>query len=852
MAQLTLFLSYSRRDKRTVDAIADALDKHRDGMVADQPGFLVLQDKSEHRPPEEQRLKGIHAFEDWWLRLQRMIESADVIVFCLSPASVASDVCEREIRHAAALNKKLAPILLEDTPATDIPPELSRLDWVDFTDNSRFEYAIDRLIDGLIINVDWLREQTSIGASALEWERSGRSSKLLLRGIKLDAAEKWRDSRAQAAPEITSLQSKFIAESRRIASGRLRALLSSVLVVLALVAGLAVGLWIFLNESRRQTRIADAQLLTARSQILSTNHRNRLDASLVYAAVATRRLRAEGADASRAEKLVLQARTLLTARPLRCSVSEATEARCAKIPDPPKAGGSFAETLDGDRSARVDEEGITFFDRDARITGRAAGIKSVKHIHFSRDGEYLAVMFHPLLADRFDVAVLDARTGALSSNLRHDGRVSAIAIHPSLPLVATASGSYWPEDRTVSVWSLKTGRELRRSILDSSPDGLRFDAMSSDLLIVGGDGMRWIWRVDPPLERAFNLKKRFGGGLFSPHAPNRHFISLSGGEACLWDLKQAGARRCTGRTSETDGIEVSNSETQIGVIPDGRLLALNNNGSQMCIVAPSRRVLVRQKCHVAPSGALLLAVSRNADWVIGMRGAQLCRWRFAPAVGLHEELCRPVTAKLSGDAVVLSSQGSVIINKAAKENSPIAIELASGREFLARKSKAADWEIARFSGCGKYVAISEATGDYKTSYISVFSLATETAVAQLQVDARVLSMEFSHDGTVIALGTEQTQNLHIWSWRTYDPPISLNTGLPVQAITFSLDDEQVVAAVGPRIKPYLEVRSFPTPGKFGNAQACELMARPNLESALEEVRTIIDVEDMDATKFCAN
>src|SRR5258708_36482200 len=87
-----VFISYSRKDMAFTDRLEAAL-KSRE--------LEPLIDRSE-----------IHAFEDWWQRIQALIAKADTVIFVLSPDAVASEVCAKEVAFAAALNKRFAPIVL--------------------------------------------------------------------------------------------------------------------------------------------------------------------------------------------------------------------------------------------------------------------------------------------------------------------------------------------------------------------------------------------------------------------------------------------------------------------------------------------------------------------------------------------------------------------------------------------------------------------------------------------------------------------------------------------------------------------------------------------------------------------
>src|SRR6202051_3110793 len=84
-------IPYSRKDMAFVDRLEPALKAH---------GFEPLIDRAE-----------IYAFEDWWKRIESLIGRADTVVFVLSPDAIVSEVCAKEVAHAAALNKRFAPIV---------------------------------------------------------------------------------------------------------------------------------------------------------------------------------------------------------------------------------------------------------------------------------------------------------------------------------------------------------------------------------------------------------------------------------------------------------------------------------------------------------------------------------------------------------------------------------------------------------------------------------------------------------------------------------------------------------------------------------------------------------------------
>lgn len=213
-----VFISYSRKDLAFVDRLDAALRAR---------GIEPLIDRAE-----------IYAFEDWWRRIQDLITKADTIVFVLSQDAVASDICRREVEYAEGLNKRFAPVVARAIDPALAPEALSRLNFIHLDDSHGFESGVDRLVEALSTDIDWVRRHTEFGELARRWAEAGRPGPhgLLLRPPMLEEAESWIASRPANAPLPTEETQSIIAVSRR-AETRKRNLVTS-----ALALGLAVAL----------------------------------------------------------------------------------------------------------------------------------------------------------------------------------------------------------------------------------------------------------------------------------------------------------------------------------------------------------------------------------------------------------------------------------------------------------------------------------------------------------------------------------------------------------------------------------------------------------------------------------
>ena len=89
-----VFISYSRKDKEFVRRLDEELKRRDREAWVDWEGI----------PPGD----------TWEKTIYGAIEATHTFIFVLTPDSIASEVCGKEIAHAAANNKRLVPIVHRD------------------------------------------------------------------------------------------------------------------------------------------------------------------------------------------------------------------------------------------------------------------------------------------------------------------------------------------------------------------------------------------------------------------------------------------------------------------------------------------------------------------------------------------------------------------------------------------------------------------------------------------------------------------------------------------------------------------------------------------------------------------
>src|SRR5436305_1338436 len=232
-----VFISYSRKDKDFVRRLDEGLKtRGREAWV----------DWEDIRPTEE-----------WMQAIYAAIEGADTFVFVLTPDSVASAVCGREIAHAAANNKRMVPIVARDVDAARVPEELAKLNWISFPESDDFEKAADTLIIALDTDLKWVHAHTRLLTRAIEWENKGKNNSFVLRGDDLRGAEQWlAQAGADKERQPTPLQTEYIIASRKAAARRQRIILAAVTCGAVVALILAFVAWKQRTKAIAQEKIA--------------------------------------------------------------------------------------------------------------------------------------------------------------------------------------------------------------------------------------------------------------------------------------------------------------------------------------------------------------------------------------------------------------------------------------------------------------------------------------------------------------------------------------------------------------------------------------------------------------------
>ena len=148
------------------------------------------------------------------------IEKADSFLFVISPHSINSPYCLKEIELAIKCNKRIIPLLhvdeishetwlsrfpngsLQDweayiaqgkhTSFVNMHPTIGKINWVYFQeDKNDFDKSLADLIDLLGLHRDYVQQHTRFLNKALEWERNQKQTRYLLTGEEKQKAQAW-------------------------------------------------------------------------------------------------------------------------------------------------------------------------------------------------------------------------------------------------------------------------------------------------------------------------------------------------------------------------------------------------------------------------------------------------------------------------------------------------------------------------------------------------------------------------------------------------------------------------------------------------------------------------------------
>jgi WD40 repeat protein len=562
-----VFISYSRRDLEFVHKL------HASLVAREKDVWVDWQDI----PPTA----------EWLEEVFQGVESSDNFLFVITPASLTSEVCARELGHALEQHKRLVPVLRGDADGETVPEALAARNWTFFRDDDDYGASFEALVSALDTDLEWVSAHTRLLGRALEWEKRGRDGSYLLRGRDLEEAERSVASQtAERDPPLTPLQLEYTLAGRRAATRRQRVLVGAALVAVAVSLSLALLALFQRNEARREARIALSRQLAAEAIAAGDSDPER---SL---ALATRAATTAETDEAR-EALRRSLRSSLAAAVVRAGTARVWDA---------------AFSRDGKRLVTASEDGaMRIWDvRNARLPHVVTSLHAdtaLPSARFSPDGRFVvtagdagAQIWPVSRGTREPVATFG--TNANTALFSPDGKLVASAANDGLHLWSVET------KRPVGELAHRAGRRPFAAAAFSG-DGTRLAAVSgSDVTLWSvPSGQRLAALPHPSDEKVWDV-------AFRPDGTQVATVDRSG-VARIWDVP-SGKLQAT-LTGHTDTLQSAAFSS------DGRFLVTAGDDATARIWdVETRRTVAELLGHTGP---VLTASFRPDDRFLATGGA---------------------------------------------------------------------------------------------------------------------------------------------------------------------------------------------------------------------------------------
>ena len=494
-----LFVSYSRKDKEFVRHLVDGLVEREKEVWVDW--------------------EDIAPTAEWMSEIELGIDASDSFAFVISPDSLTSGTCARELERARTQGKRIVPLLHREPNGAGVPAELATRNWIYFRSSDDFDQSLATCVEALETNLDWVRFHTRLIVRAQEWAAGGRDRSRLLSGADLRAAE---SELATAGPELepqpTPLQREYVLASRRAHSRRQRVVLAAVSVALVLTLVLALLAWVQRDRAISNERTASSrELATAATGVIERDP----ELSVLLAREALGRKRTDEAEEALRRALSLS-HAISTTERHGWITTASFDANGERI---------LASSRDGTSFIAASDDGRT----ETTLTGHSRPVASAA---FSPD-ERLVVT----ASTDGTARVWDAETGAERTVLTgHGDRVSQATFSGDGRFIATGS-----KDGTARIWDAATGRQL---FVLRHPDWVSRVAFTPDgrTLVTGcDDGSARIW--DARTGQLRHVLPGGGGAVLALAVDSRGRLAASGtdgGAVRLWDVQTGRLRHALG------------------------------------------------------------------------------------------------------------------------------------------------------------------------------------------------------------------------------------------------------------------------------------------------------------------
>jgi len=719
-----IFISYSRIDLDFAQKIVDALAAHDLDTWVDW--------------------KSIPKGEDWEQEIYRGIEEADAFLFLVSPDSVISEMCNKEISHAVQNSKRILPIFIANVDNKEIyrvtekflhkeqREEINRRNFILWRQEiDDFDEAMDETQKTIHTDYEWLKYHTRLQVKALEWERT-RDNSRLLRGKELREAKE-QLAKSHIEPQATELQRSYLLRSETNEELQRKRILYGLGIGLIMVSVLAIYAWIQRNNAIKQAQIAQAKQFAAQAQLEFDRNTNGPYVGTVLAIEAMRILPSVESD-----QLIRDGLAILP-RPLKTIKLDGSVSKVAFSPDKSLVGVMQNNTVSVRKMETLEEI--------IKITQQNV----ISSITFDSDNRWMAIEN----SDNHDIGIWKIENGQEVIHL--DGKEDSLQFEFSPD--SKWFYSYVEEGNSAQIWNLETGENEYR-IQQSSINKLRFSPNSHQVVMIAnelspGHVSSSVKVLDVKTWQEM-ITLQFEAYIYNALiSPDGKWLIVEGlgvegnGEAQVWEI--ATQKEFTRLKSESSAISLTFS-------PDGRW-AMNS-----ARFWPPGPALDHMEIWETGAWNAINSLPYAENTRFSSDGHWIVIWLSDSAVKIWELGSWQEIAVLSHDNSIYSiefSQNGEIAMTASEDNTMRLWDVHSG-VTKALLSASRTFQTSKLSIDGK--TISTYSRDGLLRIWSLDGLSTE--ITQMQGRSRIYDVSISDNGKYLIFegneGNAQIWNLNTW------------------------------------------------------------------------------------------
>jgi WD40 repeat protein len=566
---------------------------------------------------------------DWSERILRGIQAAKSFIFIVTPESVVSEECRRELDIAVQNHKLVIPLVVRETERRDLPESLTRPNWILFEPGKDPERGLDSVIRALEEDLGWRDAHTRLGVRAKEWSDAHRDGSFLLRGSDLRSAEEWLSEAGEhEKTPPTAVQTEYILASRKATTRTQRTWRAALTGGLVIALALAAVAFLQRQQAVHQRDIAISRQLINQSETLGDTDPaiSKLESLAAWGLNPTKDSRHAMLDAA--------------ARPGIDALATSSGLHAVAFsPD-----GTTLAAGSGDHAIRL-WDAATRRQIAPPLTGHTDLVVSVA---FSPRGETLASGSFDGTVRLWDLASHRQIGSPLTG---HDDNVLSIAFSPDGRTLASGGA-----DGSARLWDVGTHRQIGYPLYEGT-SGITSVAFSPDgKTLAGGSDNGAVGLWDVATQRPIgSLLAGYTGHVNSvAFSPDRKTLASAtdGGVVRLWNV----ATRQPIGNPLTGGTDVINSVT---FSPDGKTLASGGGDGMVWLWDAAARRQIGTPLAGHAGAVYSVAFSPDGRTVASGGADRTVRlWNAAGVVGLatltgHTE--RVVTAGFAPNGKTLAT-----------------------------------------------------------------------------------------------------------------------------------------------------------------------------------------------------